>query len=344
MKHIGYCMTLLFGTLLLTQCASMRSAQTQTFAGDDLYETLDTEELKRQEEAAAARRRAPLDKYVASILSEAEGKTPAETGNPYRSILADDYQTAYERRIYGMQSPTYQMPSSYATATTRQSFIYATAYDPAQYNIIVSGDQVWVEPKYITSMFGTWGGTPFGYTYFSYRYAPYYSPYWGWRTYPCWGDPYWGTPWWGFTESWYYAGMGFHHPWWGYGWGGYGWGWGYYRPHNHRYDSYTGHGVTSGYRHNPYYNRRHPSRYDNYRDRNGNYNRRDSYNRQDGYRNDRYNTNDRYNNRYNNRNDYSRPNRNESQLRPSYNNNTPIRNTGGYRNTGGGGNRYNRGR
>ncbi len=347
MKTIGYRIALLLGTLLLTHCASLSPSHTQSsFAEDDLYSPLDLEGLKQHEEAVAARRRAPLDKYVADILAESKDKTPAKVSNPYRSILADDFETAYERRLRGSESPTYHMPSSYSMATTSQSFVYATAYDPAQYNIIISGDEVWVEPKYITSMFGTWGGTPYGYTAYYYHYAPYFNPYfnfgYGWGGYyPYWGDPFRGSPWWGFTESWYYS--GFYHPWWGWGWGGFGWGCGYYAPRNHRYDSYTGYGTGSGYRHNPYYNRREGSHRDNYYNRGGSYNRRQNgYNRHNGY-NNRYNNPNRYDNR-NNRHDndsYSRPSRNnEQQLRPSYNNNSTG---GGYRNTGGG-NRYNRGR
>ena len=62
------------------------------------------------------------------------------------------------RRLRGFESPTYKMPSSYINArygyglqlrcrpTTRR---FTTSWS--------SGDQVWVEPKYITSMFGSWG-------------------------------------------------------------------------------------------------------------------------------------------------------------------------------------------
>ena len=77
--------------------------------------------------------------------------------NPYDAVLADNYQSAYARRLYGFSSSTYKMPSSYYTYRYTDAYQYATAYDPAYYNIMVSGDQVWVEPKYITSMFGSWG-------------------------------------------------------------------------------------------------------------------------------------------------------------------------------------------
>lgn len=77
--------------------------------------------------------------------------------NPYESVLADDYESAYARRLRGFESPTYKMPSSYINARYGSAFNYVSAYDPAFYNIVVMGDQVWVEPKYITSMFGSWG-------------------------------------------------------------------------------------------------------------------------------------------------------------------------------------------
>ena len=72
-------------------------------------------------------------------------------------MLADDYESAYARRLRGFESPTYKMPSSYINARYGSAFNYVSAYDPAFYNIVVMGDQVWVEPKYITSMFGSWG-------------------------------------------------------------------------------------------------------------------------------------------------------------------------------------------
>lgn len=122
--------------------------------------------------------------------------------NPYNDILADTYESAYARRLRGFESPTYRMPSSYYNFRYGSSFTYATAYDPAFYNIIISGDEVWVEPKYITSMFGTWGGTPYGGWYFGWNYSP---SWWGYPSYA------WGGWNWGFGFTWY-------DPWWGPGW------------------------------------------------------------------------------------------------------------------------------
>jgi hypothetical protein len=64
--------------------------------------------------------------------------------------------------------------------------VYASAYDPAYYNIMISGNQVWVEPRYVTSMFGAWGATnvtfglyasPWNYGW-RYRVDPFYYAWW----------------------------------------------------------------------------------------------------------------------------------------------------------------------
>ncbi len=132
-------------------------------------------------------------------------------------IVADSYESAYARRMRGFRSAEYRMPSSYYALRYENSgaFMFASAYDPAFYNIMVSGDQVWVEPKYITSMFGSWGATPYyGGWYFGWNY-----PSFGWG-YPSFG---WGYP---------------HHPWWGWNWSiGY-WPW---------HDHWWGHPVPPHY-------------------------------------------------------------------------------------------------
>ena len=166
----------------------------------------------------------------------AENQYYEYSSNPYEDIVADTYESAYARRLRGFESPTYRMPSSYYNFRYGGSFTYATAYDPAFYNIIISGDQVWVEPKYITSMFGTWGGS----VYVDPWYYGWTRPYWG-----AWGPSFsfgsWG---WSFGfNGWYNP---WYDPWWGPGWRpGWGPGWGpgwhgghhwAYRPHNYRLD------------------------------------------------------------------------------------------------------------
>ena len=171
--------------------------------------------------AKAAQQRAE-----AQALAAENGYYDESSSNPYNDILADTYESAYARRLRGFESPTYRMPSSYYNFRYGSSFTYATAYDPAFYNIIISGDEVWVEPKYITSMFGTWGGTPYGGWYFGWNYSP---SWWGYPSYA------WGGWNWGFGFTWYdpWWGPGWH-PYWGPGWGpGWGGGW-----HGHHHAGY----------------------------------------------------------------------------------------------------------
>ena len=110
------------------------------------------------------------------------------------------------------------MPSSYYNFRYGSAFNYVSAYDPAFYNIIVMGDQVWVEPKYITSMFGTWGSVVYAdpwYYGWNRPWGPSFSiGSWGWSF----GWNSWYNPWYG---PWY---GGWYDPWYRPGWGG-GPGW-----------------------------------------------------------------------------------------------------------------------
>ena len=166
--------------------------------------------------------------------TQSDGVIVVEEDN--NSFVANTYESAYARRLRGFQSANYRMPSSYYSLRYNGNVTYATAYDPAFYNIMVSGDEVWVEPKYITSMFGTWGAT---------RASVALSPwYYGWGS------------WASFYDPWYYSCWGFpRYSWWdwnwnicyGSHWGGWGvnlwWGWGgIYRPwHHHHYGWYGPH-------------------------------------------------------------------------------------------------------
>lgn len=248
MKKLSF----LIGTLILSAglagCSSAYYASSGT-ANDDLYALHDKTSIARKqqakaeaEKAAAEARRAAWEARIAEAqAAAAENEYYEYNSNPYQDILADDYESAYARRLRGFESPTYKMPSSYYNFRYGSAFTYATAYDPAFYNIIISGDQVWVEPKYVTSMFGTWGGSPYGGWYFGWNYSP---SWWGYPSYA------WGGMNWGFGVSWYDPWWGWGHPYWGPGWRP-GWGGGWhgghhwaYRPHNYRLD---GGGRTSRY-------------------------------------------------------------------------------------------------
>lgn len=213
--------------LALGSCAS----QAYLPAGDDLYATHDRSEIFRRKQAEAEAARAEYEARTAALnarLAELElaqrqqnsagsrsGDYSGNYSNGYADVLADDYETAYARRLRGFASPTYRMPSSYWNLRYSSRYTYLSAYDPWNYNIIVMGDEVWVEPKYITAMFGTWG-TPL-------VSVGLYGD-WGWPYYRFGVSHVW-APSWSYGWSWphYHWGWGGFHP--------YYWGWGgMYRP------------------------------------------------------------------------------------------------------------------
>lgn len=195
-----------------------------TASGDDLYATHDRVLIARQEKAEAEAKRAEAEARRAeweARLAEARARAASgdyddyDEGNGYRAVLADDYQSAYARRLRGFQSLSYNLPASYYDLYFSPTYSYVSAYDPLNYNIIVMGDEIWVEPKYVTSMFGTWGmpSVSFGLYGGSFRSGWYFG--WGWPSY-WWNDP------------WYNGGWGWpgYYPYWG-------WGWDPWYPHYH---------------------------------------------------------------------------------------------------------------
>lgn len=251
----------LLALLTLATGCSTYLYQSDAYALDDMYGVTDQEAIARQRQAEAEKRQAEEEARQAAIAAL------LSSNGTNSDVLADTYDSAYSHRIRGFNSLTYQRPSSsYDQIRTDSQFEYLSAYDPAYYNIIVLGDEVWVEPKYITSMFDSWD-TPnvtlnfgLGFSsvydyndmYFRWWYNPYNygwrDPYWAWcngnygfygfycnpfSTYP-WYYPYW--PYW--DPFWYYP------PYWAYGpgwWGGH--------PHH---PGYPGHVATRpNYRRNP---------------------------------------------------------------------------------------------
>jgi hypothetical protein len=198
-------------------------------SNDDLYAIHNKTAIAQREKAKAEAEKAEAEArraQVEALIAQAQADDAENRyyNNNYSSgndgLVVDTYESAYARRLRGFQSSTYRMPSSYWNLRYSGTFNYLTAYDPAFYNIIVMGDEAWVEPKYITSMFGTWGlatGYTAGYLsglynswYFDWGYGwPYYSYSWGYyHPYWSWGSYY--SPWWNYGY-WY----GGYYPHWG---------------------------------------------------------------------------------------------------------------------------------
>ncbi len=217
MKALGkYAAALCGAAFLLAGCASSLTTASSAGNTDDLYATGGRKAIAAAESERQARLAAQREQRALRDI-EAAGRDGRYQG----SVLSDSYQESYERRLKGFNSLSYKLPSSYYDYVYSDAAWNASGYDPAFYNTIVMGDQVWVEPRYITSMFGNWG-TPvnvnvnLGWNW--------YSPYWDWYYRPGW-NPYWSWNWgwdwgWNWGPSWS----------WGWGWRPYWdypyWGWG----------------------------------------------------------------------------------------------------------------------
>ena len=232
MRRFVMIMSVAAMSILLGSCTALWNSA--SYGASDLYRTDNRTEvanrLKAEAEAERAEAEARRAQWEARLAEEEAARAEREyyassyyDEEPnYRNIVADDYSSAYARRLYGFQSPTYRMPSSYYSLASNRALYYASAYDPAYYNVMVSGDQVWVEPKYITSMFGSWGAVNISFGLYS-------SPWnFGWSFYTRPGY----YSWWGYPHySWYdwnwnicYHSHYYHH---------YDWWWGGYYPHHH---------------------------------------------------------------------------------------------------------------
>lgn len=247
MKSFKSVLAIISALLLMSGCSAAYYSSVN--AGDGMYgihdkiaianQQRERAELQRAREEARRAEAEAREAQWNALLAEAQAKAAEEEylhGNTselnYVSIVADSYESAYARRLQGFRSPSYRLPSSYYDFRYGEAYSYATAYDPAFYNIMVSGDQVWVEPKYISSMFGSWGATnvtiAVGNWYYGWA-SPYYYNYSAWWGYPRYS-------WWDW--NWHVC-YNPYHSWWGYGWGpswgwhNHYWGWGGYYPHYH---------------------------------------------------------------------------------------------------------------
>ena len=208
---------------------------------DDLYGIHDMEALRKAERLLAeqaAAEKAATEKRIAAMIAASNAEsdiddilgdldvvespagtvvatnTNSEGGvSIYNNIYVNDYASAYARRLQGFTSLTYRMPSSYWDYRYGDAYFLTLAYDPAFYTVMVMGDQVWVEPRYITNMFGSWNN-PYYYGY-RYGYNPYYYGYsYGYWDYWGWNSPYWGcTPYYHcyHNHHWHAPHYGHHH-------------------------------------------------------------------------------------------------------------------------------------
>jgi hypothetical protein len=72
--------------------------------------------------------------------------------NPYENILVDNYYDAHNRRIEAMKDISYGF-NNYYDVQFSDAYWYASTYDPIMYNVIIMGDDVWVEPNWLSNSF-----------------------------------------------------------------------------------------------------------------------------------------------------------------------------------------------
>ncbi len=248
----------IFAALLLGGCSATVYSGASS-VNDDLYAPRNRSELMAAraehqarvlaEQQAAEEAEQKRREEIARTIADLQKQEAQQEELSYSSVLSDGIQDSYERRLRGINSPSYKMPSSYADAATSTTARYASAYDPAFYNVMVSGDEIWVEPKYVSSFFGDWGATN----------VTVNLGLWGYPSWTWWNSPWWWgwSPTWSWNWNWGWNHYGWYSPWYNdfwFSWGGwypyYGWG-GWYGPHWPHGPHYWGHG---GYWGHPKYN------------------------------------------------------------------------------------------
>jgi len=189
-------------SIILASCTSLQ----QTSVNDDLYfspkdevvATNDVNVVIASEKAKYTKSDNIYDDQINEILAD-ESIENIDTviyedtlyENSYYDIVVRDRDDAYQRRLEGFENPYYGM--NYGAVYLSDAYWYASSYDPYFYNIIIMGDQVWVEPRWMTSSFGYWPRNSF----YSPYYYPYYSSFYGYY------DPFYYS---------YYSPYSYHHP------------------------------------------------------------------------------------------------------------------------------------
>jgi hypothetical protein len=208
--------------LILSSCSSSFKLGSGVDGYDDVYynskseidvsnvEEADKEEIAKQD----AQDFNSMRRSAEDILRESEANDVDTViyesdmfTNPYDEVLVDNYNDSYERRLRGFSNPRYGL-TNYSLIANSDAWWYVSAYDPAFYNVVVVGDDVWVEPWYVSSAFGyrhsaySWGYSPYRWGFHYGYHSPYFT---GWN--PYYRGPYHG--WYGhyhgyWGNSWYY--------------------------------------------------------------------------------------------------------------------------------------------
>ena len=248
---------------------------------DDLYRGSTRQSRADEAEARKSAQRASRQQVPVN-WTPAQETRPAAVATPERGELVTHFDDALARRLEAYRNYR-EMDDSYWQLMENYHAMLSRKYDPDLYNIITFGNEMWVEPVYISALFdgsdpaarvygkqlvlpappqtdvrirlnfgfGRPWVDPWGYGWYGSWWSPAWrwSPYWDfgyWR--PAWGWN-WGLSWsWGWGPSWY--------PGWGPGWWGPGyypshWGGGGFRPHTPARPVIWGSGPRPAYRPGP---------------------------------------------------------------------------------------------
>lgn len=225
LNHFAKSVTVVISSAILMMGCSQSFYNPTTYQTDDLYATHNRDkiieqqhlleqariELEQQRRAYWAEELGLDDQVMAVAQSEAK------------------YNTPYGEKLAAISASTeYKRPSSYYTLQYDKTLDELAQYDPAEYDAYIDeGGNVVIEPKYVSSMYGTWGDPYYNHYAWTYGYP-------SWRYYSAWGYP--RYTWWDYNYSfgygWSFGFSPFYSSWWGvspyFGW--YNW----YRPYTPR--------------------------------------------------------------------------------------------------------------
>lgn len=234
---------------------------------DDLYRgsTRKSRETEAQKRNAVRQAKQMPATWTPAQDAAAARSVATNAANPTdRPELVTGYEEALQRRLDAYKSYR-EMDDSYWQLMEGYHQMLSRKYDPDLYNVITFGNEMWVEPVYITAAFdgsdptggvgdkqlflptesrsdihislnfgpNRWWVDPWDYGW----YGPWGYPSWRWNYY--WGAGYWGPSWswswnWGWGPSWSWGPSWGWGPAWGPAWGptwGPAWGPGYHPPY-----------------------------------------------------------------------------------------------------------------
>ncbi|MEA2105500.1 MAG: hypothetical protein U9P82_02105 [Bacteroidota bacterium] len=198
-------------SVFLASCSSLQ----QTAVNDDLYYSPDDDYVAGTDVYANltydnndSKAISSFDKQIEDILADDSVEDTTiyenkESENAYDRLIVDDYGEAYDRRLEAKKNPHYGLNTYNYNLYFNDDYRLASMFwnDPF-YNVVIVGDQVWVEPYYISSSFRYWGrsyynsywyGSPwYSSWYYSRPYYSYYSPY--YYSNPYYYNPYYYNP------------------------------------------------------------------------------------------------------------------------------------------------------